>query len=54
MKVLCAESTALPGCAEKVAALPGSLTFTPYRRAASELLSLVEGRGSVFTWLEPC
>ena len=95
MKVLYAEFTALPGCAEQVAILvdhltvdvrrePGNLAFSPYRRSGSahryivfeqyadddafhahvtaqhtvrfnsRLSSLVEGQGSVLSWLEPC
>ena len=95
MKVLYAEFTALPGCADQVSSLlshltehvrrePGNLGFAPYRRSGSadtyivfeqyaddkafdahvsarhtirfntELASLVEGRGSVLSWLEPC
>ena len=95
MKVLYAEFTALPGCADQVASLlgqltvhvrrePGNLVFSPYRRSGSAdtylvfeqyaddkafnahvtaqhtvefnsgLASLVEGRGSVLSWLEPC
>ena len=95
MKVLHAEFTALPGCADQVWSMldhvteqvrrePGDLGFAPYRRSGSadtyvgsegyahdkavdahvtaqhvigfntELASLVEGRGSVLSWLEPC
>lgn len=70
MKVLYAEFTALPNhLTVDVRREPGNLAFSPYRRAGSanwyivfeqyaddtaDLSSLVEGQGSVLSWLEPC
>ena len=70
MKVLYAEFTALlDDLTVDVRRDPGNLAFSPYRRSGSanwyivfeqyaddtaDLSSLVEGQGSVLSWLEPC